>query len=167
MTTDLSLFALGDDDRQAATPGALLLRLEVPGPAVGAARPRVVRLPNGASHTFIPDKSVKWEERCRQIAVVSWGDEPLDEPVRLVVRVLASRPKRLRRRADPRSEMHAACKPDLDNVCKLVMDALTLARVWTDDTRVAELVASRRYLPITDAGEDIGGERVEIEVRRA
>lgn len=168
MQTDAmpSLFALDLAEDPEPAGADLVVRFEVAGPPVGAARPRVVRLANGTSHTFMPDKPVAWEERCRQIAVVSYGGETVDAPVWLELTAWVSRPKRLRRRSDPRNPQWAGCKPDLDNVVKLAQDALVKARVIRDDTLVAEIDARRLYLPITLEGTDIGGERVEIGVGR-
>jgi Holliday junction resolvase RusA-like endonuclease len=36
-------------------------------------------------------------------------------------------------------------KPDLDNLAKAVLDALTDVGMWTDDSRVVELKVSKRY----------------------
>ena len=142
------------------------LRLVVYGPPVGAARPRVMRLPSGASHTFMPDKSVRWEEQARQAAVQALGGRPpLEGPVLVVVKAHHSRPGRLRRRKDPRGAFHAARKPDVDNVAKLALDALVKAQVMRDDTQAVVLVASRWWLPIDDRGQDLGQERVEVRVR--
>ncbi len=38
----------------------------IPGSPVGKARPKVVRLKNGFSHTYTPDKTVSYEELTRQ-----------------------------------------------------------------------------------------------------
>lgn len=35
-------------------------------------------------------------------------------------------------------------KPDVDNLCKIVADALN-REVWTDDAQVVKLVAEKRY----------------------
>jgi len=141
------------------------LEIVVHGTPVGAARPRVVRLKTGASHTFMPDKSVRWEERARQAAVQALGGQgPMEGPVTVRVEAHHSRPGKLRRKKDPRCAFHACRKPDLDNVCKLALDALTKAGVVRDDTQVAVLVASRWWLPIDWQGQDVGLERVEVTV---
>ena len=50
----------------------------------------------------------------------------------------------------PRSKAHkhddyVAVKPDLDNLLKSTMDALTNAGVWHDDAQVAAIVSTKRY----------------------
>lgn len=145
-----------------------LIHLVVPGPAVGAARPRVVRLKNGASHTFMPDKPIAWQERCRQIAASELGNrrQPHTGPVILRVDVYTSAPKLARehrkRQPKARALRPGTGKPDLDNVVKLAMDALTLAGVWSDDRQVAQITAARWWIPIGDDGADLERERVEI-----
>lgn len=42
--------------------------------------------------------------------------------------------------------------PDLDNLIKAVMDALTRARVWEDDSQVMELHCSKHWARKTDSG---------------
>ena len=44
-------------------------------------------------------------------------------------------------------------KPDLDNCVKAVFDALTTIGVWTDDTQVVDLCATKRY---ADPGDRAG-----------
>lgn len=39
----------------------------IPGPPQGKARPRVVRMKNGASVSYTPDKTVAYEELVRQV----------------------------------------------------------------------------------------------------
>jgi Holliday junction resolvase RusA-like endonuclease len=77
---------------------------------------------------------------------------PIDEPVVVDVQAYHARPQRLRRRVDPRDGLPAPKKPDLDNVCKLAMDALVKAGVLVDDTRVVELHAASWYCPIDAKG---------------
>ncbi len=78
--------------------------------------------------------------------------DELDVPVVVDVHAVHARPKRLCRRGDPRDDLPAPKKPDLDNVCKLAMDALVKAGVLRDDTRVVELHAASWYCPIDELG---------------
>lgn len=163
-----------------------VLELVIPGAPVGASRPRVVRLKNGKSHTFISDKTVSWEERARQQAVAKWGDgssreaaqrawdrwwqqatparrrsmtesqlssnlpPPLLGAVGVSVLAIHKRPGRLCRQRDPRGRVFATTKPDIDNIAKLVMDALSKAGIYGDDTQVVRLRAESWYQAIAD-----------------
>ena len=146
------------------------LRLVIPGPPVGAARPRVVRLKNGHSHTFMPDKSVSQEATILALARDAWrGRPPLDGLVRVQITAFVDRPKKLVPRADggamtkatqeailgsgyaPAAMLPAPVKPDLDNIEKLVWDGLVKAGVLLDDTRVVECSASRWYVGLGQA----------------
>lgn len=123
--------------------GAWLLEVVVPGPPVGAARPRVTR---GGTHTYMPPASRAWELRCRALAAAAWTGPPLDQGVEVEVVQVQPRPQRLRRRQDPLERMWAPTgKPDLDNVAKLAMDGLVKAGVLLDDTRVVRLVAMKLH----------------------
>lgn len=127
-------------------PGALLLHVTVPGRPVGAARPRVVRLQNGASHTFMPGNSVAWEALALQLARDAWaGRPPMDEAASVYVEAIIQRPQKLRRKRDPEGRIPALCKPDMDNIVKLAQDALVKAGVLVDDTRVVELRGVKLY----------------------
>lgn len=142
-----------------------LLDISITGRPTGAARPRVVRARGGGVRTHMPDAHIAWEERARQIAAGWWAkNPPLDEPVCVEVVAWHHRPKRLCRRQDPREAIPATCKPDLDNVVKLALDSLVKAGVLVDDTRVSELRARRRYVPISETGSPLEVERVEVRV---
>ncbi len=54
-------------------------------------------------------------------------------------------PQRLRRRGDPRDRLLAPTKPDIDNIAKLALDALTKARVYGDDAQVVRLEGDAVY----------------------
>jgi len=159
------------------------LYIVVPGKPTGAARPRVVRRRDGGVMTHMPDNSVRWEERCRQLAAAAWADElPLDEPIRVVIRSVHGRPRKLipkrlggtltgpgevRMQAELGGvfdRVPCQSKPDIDNIAKLCMDALVKAGVMRDDTRVVELACSKVYQAIGQAVGQTDLPGVEIEV---
>lgn len=141
------------------------LEVTVPGTPQGARRIRAfVRGKHAAVHP--DDKHVRAEAQLRVALAAAWnGRPPLDCPVALEVVAYHARPERLRRRKDRGTgEALFIGKPDADNVAKLVMDAITKAGVWRDDTRVADLHVRRRYIALDADGNDLGVERVVIRV---
>lgn len=82
----------------------------------------------------------------------------LDEPLRVVVRAYAPRPKKLMRKKDPPGWLPWISRPDADNVLKHVLDGL--AAYWRDDCLVCEVTISKRYPAKT------GRPRIEVEVHR-
>lgn len=62
------------------------------------------------------------------------------EPVRVTVTAVGARPLTLPKRAG-RARLWRTSKPDVDNICKAVLDALVQGGVLRDDVLVAELIA--------------------------
>ena len=71
-----------------------------------------------------------------------WGG-----PVRLTLSVYFERPQRLLRRVSPTRSVPHTGKPDIDNVVKAVMDALTKCELWNDDAQVCQLEIRKQYVP--------------------
>ncbi len=146
------------------------MSLEVLGAPQGARRHRAAK--RGAQVvTFHDDDHVAAEACIVREALTAWNAiefrPPLDEPVVVEIETHHARPKRLRRQMDRGTgALPYQGKPDADNVAKLVLDALTKARVWVDDTRVARLVVERLYLPFSAGGHEVGAPRTVVRVRR-
>lgn len=154
--------------------GGCTLELVVPGKPYGARRPNVVR--RGDRHFAVnPDSHVEHEERIRIAAEAAQGGPlgawvTIEGPVRVQIETWHHRPARLKRAADRGAYLRTGSstaytgKPDADNVAKLVMDALTRAGTWRDDTQVSDLSVRRRYLDLGLDGVEIGIERTEVRV---
>ncbi len=59
-------------------------------------------------------------------------------PVRLSLHFYLPKPKSVKRK-------YPFVKPDVDNLAKAVMDALTIASIYTDDARVIDMDMKKRY----------------------
>lgn len=66
--------------------------------------------------------------------------KPLDGPLELEVTFIFPRLKKM-----PKGQVLKWTKPDADNLVKAVKDALTQAKWWVDDGRVAKSTQLKRY----------------------
>lgn len=64
---------------------------------------------------------------------------PIEKPVRLTLRFCFFPPM------GHENRLFLTSRPDLDNLEKAVMDALTTARIWVDDSLVVQKVSSKVY----------------------
>lgn len=90
--------------------------------------------------------------------------ERYDGPVSVGITTTHRRPKRLCRKMDRATGLRPYVgKPDADNIAKLILDGITKAGVWTDDTRVASLVVTRWYARLhLDGSQD--REQVDVTI---
>jgi Holliday junction resolvase RusA-like endonuclease len=121
----------------------------VPGEPTGKGRPRVVRLPNGASHTYTPEKTAAYERRVqheywRQTNCARFAD---GDALALKIEAYCGIPKnasRAKRAAMESGALRPAKKPDIDNILKAVADALnTIA--YRDDTQIVDARIRKMY----------------------
>lgn len=119
----------------------MIVRFVVPGAVRGKGRPRFVR---ATGRTYTPEQTMSYENRIaaegeRAMA----GRDPLQGALGLRIWVLKTVPaswsKARREAAD-----YVTSKPDLDNVVKLVKDAMNKI-VYDDDAQIASLIAVKRY----------------------
>lgn len=87
------------------------------------------------------------------------GWTPVDSPLQVVLQFAMPRPAS----APKRRRTWPVGRPDLDKLARAVLDALTTAQVWRDDSRVVELIARKDY-PGPDIEQTTPG--VLIAVRR-
>lgn len=93
---------------------------------VSASRPRV-----GKFGTYYDAKYKAWLAMAPMvIRHRTRGVEPFTGPVSVAIDVVCSRPK---------TTKLAAPKPDVDNYSKGVLDAITHAGLWTDDSLVVDM----------------------------
>lgn len=90
-----------------------------------------------------------WRKAISAAAVdAHWHLHPiLNEPVRVVLGFVMPRPQYhfTARGLRENAPTHHDKTPDLDKLCRAVLDALTHAGVWRDDAQVAALEASKGY----------------------
>lgn len=105
----------------------------VSGKPVGKGRPRMTR----KGWLYTPGKTRQYEKAVRDAYRKEYGDAiPLTCPLKVVILASFPKPKKAARPYPPR--------PDLDNIIKIVMDALN-GVAWVDDSQVVSIQAEKNY----------------------
>jgi Holliday junction resolvase RusA-like endonuclease len=129
-----------------------LIKIIVFGDPVPKARARTVRLKNGQSVSYTPEKTASWEDSIRMQALAHRPEKLLDGPL-----VLEATFYRIKPQSKPKKCLYPDTKPDLDNLCKSVTDALE-GLIYTNDSRLVDKILQKRF------GDP---PRVEIRIREA
>jgi len=104
-----------------------------------APQPRVRAYRWGARvGVYTPDTAAEWKSQVILAALAHRGKFAVGA-LQLEVEFYLPRPQA------HKHDDYVAVKPDLDNLLKSTMDALTNAGVWHDDAQVAAVVMSKRY----------------------
>lgn len=128
---------------------------KIPGRVGGKGRPRFTVV-DGQPRAFTPAKTRSTEAMVRDFAEQAMGGSPLLEgAVQVSIQVNLERPKSWTRKKIDANPFPTG-KPDLDNVVKLIGDALN-GVVWRDDSQISELYVSRNFTS--------GGESTEVCIR--
>jgi len=103
------------------------------------ARARTVKLRNGKTVSYTPKKTEDWEDSIR-LQALEHRQEPLwDEALIFEATFILPKPKSV-----PKKRIFPETKPDLDNLCKSVTDALE-GLIYTNDSRIVDKVLRKRY----------------------
>jgi Holliday junction resolvase RusA-like endonuclease len=94
------------------------------------------------NHVYNPPAADAWKAEVKA-AFLQCRRDTITAAVRLRVNFFMSRPKSMK--AGTIENVPHVKKPDLDNLLKAVMDAMTEARVWKDDALVYETEAKKWY----------------------
>ena len=130
-------------------PVELKATFTIPGEPQGKGRPRFSR---ATGRAFTPKGTAEWERGAAFVIRSDWGRAPIDSPVVAKVTAVFSRPGRLLRKKDPDGRMPCTKKPDVDNVVKCVLDALTMGGALRDDKVVWKVCAEKLYASKDESG---------------
>lgn len=126
-----------------------VLSFYVPGPPRGKQRPR-----HGKGHTYTPaatvaaEKEIAWEAR-RAMKGLKLFDGPLSVDITALYALPASWSKKKLKEVFASGEWKTS-KSDLDNIVKLLADALN-GVVWQDDAQVVKLSCVKKYTSVADS----------------
>lgn len=118
----------------------------------------------GIASVYDPGTAEGWKGCVALAARPFLPSEPMEGPVYLRLDFYAPRPgahfRGKSRDLRPTAPEYHTGKPDADNFAKAIMDALTVLRMWRDDSQVADLRVRKLY-------EDDRGPGCEITIREA
>ena len=120
------------------------MRIEAPGPLRAKQRPRVAM-----GHAYTPEPTRRAERALAWHAVQQVGQRSLQCALKVQIDVQVPPPRAWPAKARDAAIQGAAkpvCRPDLDNLAKMVLDALQ-GVLWADDSQVSDLVVTRRFGP--------------------
>lgn len=118
-----------------------MIYFEIPGKAEGKGRPRFTR--NG--HTYTPDKTRLYEDRVRASYKQLFKEPPTDEAVTISIIVIMTPAKSLSKKKRAELMEHPPIKkPDVDNIAKIILDALN-GIAWMDDKQVCSLSVCKAW----------------------
>ena len=131
----------------------------IPGDPVGKQRPRMV---NG--HMYTPQRTKDYQSK------VAWawkqaGGSKLEGPVlmRIVWHYpIPKRTNKANRAAMLKAEIMPTTRPDLDNVCKSIMDGLN-GVAYDDDSQIVSLTAIKRYAEDPGVFVEVDNERLHSD----
>jgi len=113
------------------------------------AQPRVKAYRRGnRAGVYDPGTADGWKLLVGAACRANWNRAQFTGPLRLVLGFFMPRPKaHFNRHGDvkPLAPKWHESKPDLDNLAKAVMDAMTQLQVWKDDSQVVQLEVGKSY----------------------
>jgi len=118
----------------------------IPGEPIAKGRPRVT-----ATHTYTPKRTKDAQKRVSKCIEDQCKDNHLWPyrmacPIYIEATFYHKRPKRLCRKKDPECTIPKETKPDLDNLVKLMKDALNDCEYWADDKHNTTILADKMYV---------------------
>jgi Holliday junction resolvase RusA-like endonuclease len=120
------------------------IRFVIPGRVGGKGRPRAT-IRGGHAAVYTPAKTASMEQMVRGFGAAAMAGQPLLEgPLHLSVVVNLTKPVSWSKKKAA-ATVHPTGKPDLDNVVKLIGDALN-GVIWQDDSQIASLHIARRFV---------------------
>lgn len=116
----------------------------IPGKPLGKQRPRVLK--TGIAYT--PKETVNYETFVKMLYLEKYaGEKPFEGPVSMLISAFYQIPKsasKRRREAMARHHIPPTTRPDIDNIAKIIMDALA-GVAYQDDKQVTSCAVNKLY----------------------
>jgi len=116
------------------------ISLTIPGPPVGKQRARICR----TGH-YTPAKTVNYETLIKELFAIAYPNHvPFSGPISLQVRAFIAPSKADAGKLKRTPRLRPTKKPDLDNIIKLVCDALN-GLAYADDKQIVAVLSGKNY----------------------
>ena len=116
---------------------------------VPKAQPRAKAFSRGGrAGVYDPGTANDWKTVVRNACLKVWDQKMVDEPVSVTMHFRLPRPQshfRSNGLLKENADKWVTKKPDLDNLEKAVLDALTDIGLWRDDSLVVHVLKSKTY----------------------
>ena len=133
----------------------------IPGKPLGKQRPRVLK----SGITYTPKKTVNYETFVKMMYLEKYaGEKPFEGPVSVEIVALYQIPKsasKKRKEAMKRGAIKPTVRPDVDNISKIITDALN-GVAYLDDKQIIECSVNKCYaeapavlVSISELNEDV------------
>jgi Holliday junction resolvase RusA-like endonuclease len=102
----------------------------------------------GFTRVYTPATADDWKTIVRYACLEKWDKKPLVGPLKIQISFYLKRPKshfRSNGERKPNAPRYHTSKPDIDNLTKAVLDALTNLGVWQDDKQIASCNVVKFY----------------------
>ncbi|HGG0416123.1 TPA: RusA family crossover junction endodeoxyribonuclease [Clostridium sporogenes] len=137
------------------------MKIVIPGEPKGKARPR---MSTKADIVYTPKKTVEyenWVRQCYCMSKLSFDKNKLEGALKAKIGVYMSIPKSIskkKRQYMLKGELRPTKKPDVDNICKIILDSLN-GLAYDDDKQIVDCWIGKWY------GEEPRVELVLEEIR--
>lgn len=115
----------------------------VEGTPTAQPRPRAT-IRKGRVHVYNKNTANLWKD-CIKLAFKDYINYETANPISIQITYYLKRPKTLLRKKDIDGVIKHTKKPDIDNLNKAVLDAITDIRLWKDDSQVYTISATKYY----------------------
>lgn len=99
----------------------------------------------GHARVYNPDTADGWKAAVTSAGASKQPKHPYEGAMSVRLIFYMPRPQRLSRKCDPNGALPCTAKPDVDNLAKSTIDAMTDAGWWNDDAQLAELHVLKFY----------------------
>ena len=111
---------------------------------IACPRPRATAF-KGRARLYMPKNYNEWTRRAIVQIKDRYEGPRISGAVMISITAIFKRPQRLLRKKDPANRFYKASKPDIDNICKAVIDSLVKAGVFVDDNQIVTLTGTKLY----------------------